>query len=152
MAQPFLLLFQPRGVISFAWDALATIQFQNPTRDVVEKISVMSNRDDRARVTLQMMFEPRYRLGIQMIRRLVEQKNIGLLQEQPAQRNPATFAAGQDFHRRVRRRTAQRIHRHLQPRVEIPGILMVELLLHFALTLEQFVHFVVGHLLRRTWR
>ena len=61
-------------------------------------------------------------------------------------RDPAPFAAGQDFHRRVGGRTAQRIHRHLQPRVEIPGVEMIQLLLHLALALEQLVHVVVGHL------
>jgi hypothetical protein len=61
-------------------------------------------------------------------------------------RDAAAFAAGQNLHRRVRRRTAQRIHRHLQPRVEVPGVLMIEFLLHFALALEQLVHLVVGHL------
>jgi hypothetical protein len=52
-------------------DALATIQFQNPARDVVQKISVMGNRDDRSRITLQVMFEPSDRLRIEVIRRLV---------------------------------------------------------------------------------
>ena len=97
-------------------------------------------------ITLQMMFEPRYRLSVEMIGGFIEQKNVGLLQQQTAQRDAAPLAAGQDFHRGVRRRTAQRIHRHLQPRIEIPGVLMVEFLLHFALPLEQFVHLVVGHL------
>ena len=80
-----------------------------------------------------------------MIGRFVEQKNIGLLQEQPAQRNAAAFAAGKNFHWRVRRRTAQRIHRHLQPRIKVPGVQMIQLLLHLALPLEQLVHVVVGH-------
>ena len=106
----------------------------------------MGNRDDRSRITLQVMFEPSDRLRIEVIGRLVEQENVGLLQEQPAQRHSAAFAAGQNLHRRIRRRTPQRIHRHLEPRIEIPGILMVELLLHLALPLEQRVHLVVGHL------
>ena len=61
-------------------------------------------------------------------------------------RDAAPFAAGQNLHRRVRRRTAQRVHRHLQPRIEVPRVLMIELLLHFALPLEQLVHLFVGHL------
>ncbi len=97
LAQPLLLLFQPRRVVAFERNALAAIEFQNPTGDVVEKISVMGNGDDRARITLQVMFEPRHRFGIEMVGRLVEQKNIGLLQEQPAQCNAAAFAAGQDL-------------------------------------------------------
>ena len=99
--QTLLLLFQPRRVIAFPRDALAAIQFENPTRDVVQEISIVGHRDDGSRITLQVMFEPRDRLGIQVIRRLVEQKYVGLLQEQPTQRNPATFAAGQHLDRRV---------------------------------------------------
>jgi len=38
-----------------------------------------------------------------------------------------------------------RIHSHLQPRIKIPGILVVRLLLHLALLFEQRVHCVVGH-------
>ena len=146
LTQTLLFLFQPRRVIPFERDALAAIELENPTGDVIQKISVMRNRDDRSRIALQVMFQPRHRLGVEVIGRLVEQKNVGFLQEQPAQRNAATFAAGQYLHRRVRRRAAQRIHRHLQPRIEIPGVLMVELLLHLSLALEQIVHVVVGHL------
>ena len=145
-AQTLLFLFQPRRVVAFPRNALAAIELENPAGDVVEKIAIVRDGDDRARITLQVMLEPGDRLGIEMVGRLVEQKNVGLLQKQPAQGDAAPFAAGQNLHRRVRRRAAQRIHRHLQPRIEIPGVLMVELFLHFALALEQLVHFVVGHL------
>ena len=39
----------------------------------------MGHRDDRARITLQVLFQPADRLGIEVIGRLVEQKNIGFL-------------------------------------------------------------------------
>ena len=70
----------------------------------------------------------------------------GFCKQQTAQRDAAAFAAGQDFHRRVGRRTAQRVHRHLEPRIEIPRVLMVEFFLHFALPFEQRRHLVVRHL------
>ena len=37
----------------------------------------MRHGDDRAFVFAQMMFEPRHGLSIEMIGRLIEQKNIG---------------------------------------------------------------------------
>ena len=107
----------------------------------------MGDRDDRAGIILQMMFEPGHRFGVEMVGRLVEQQNVGLLQQQAAQGHTAALAAGENFHRRLRRRAAQRIHRHLQPRVQIPGVEMIELLLHLALAFEQLVHVVVGHFL-----
>src|ERR687896_289520 len=83
------------------------------------------------------MFEPGDRLCVEMVRRLVEQENIWFLQQQPAQRNPATLTTGQNLYWRFWRWTAQRIHGHLQPRIEIPGILLIQLLLHLALALEK---------------
>jgi hypothetical protein len=57
-AKPFLFLLQPRGVVSFPGNTCAAIQFENPTRDVVEEISVVCYRDDCSRITLQVMLQP----------------------------------------------------------------------------------------------
>ena len=57
-AQTFLLLFQPTGVVSFPRNPLAAIEFENPTGNVVEEVTIVSYRDDRARVILQMMLQP----------------------------------------------------------------------------------------------
>ena len=57
----------------------------------------------------------------------------------------AFFTARKIFHRRLRRRTAKGVHRHFEPRVEVPGVGVVELFLHFALPLDQRVHLVVVH-------
>ena len=81
-----------------------------------------------------------------MVGRLIEQKNVGFCRSNRHKSHSAPFSAGQNLHRGVRRRAAQRIHGHLQPRIEVPRVLMIELLLHFALALEQLIHFVVGHL------
>ncbi len=54
----------------------------------------MGDRDDRAGVILQVMFEPGHRFGIEMVGRLVEQQNIRFLQKQAAHRDTAALAAG----------------------------------------------------------
>ena len=41
-----------------------------------------------------MAFEPHYRLGIEMVGRLVEQKQIRLLEEELAERHATPLAAG----------------------------------------------------------
>ena len=51
-SQTFLLLFEPRRIVSFPRNALAAIEFENPTRNVVEKISIVRDGDDRAGVAL----------------------------------------------------------------------------------------------------
>src|SRR6185503_6298975 len=85
--QPLLFLFEPRRVVSFPGNTLTAIEFENPTGYVVEKITIVRDRDDRTGAILQVMLEPCDRLRVEMICRLVEQKDIGLLQQQPAQRD-----------------------------------------------------------------
>ena len=105
----------------------------------------MRDGDDRALVFLQMLFEPRDGLGVEMVGRLVEQQNVGLLQQQAAQSDAAFFTAAQRADDRVRRRTAKRVHRHLKPRIEVPRVGMIELFLHLALPFDKSVHRVVIH-------
>src|SRR5206468_12728946 len=66
----------------------------------------------------------------------------GVLQKQTAQRHASTFTARKDFHWSVRRWATQSIHRHLQTRIQIPGVELIELLLHLALSLQQLVHLI----------
>jgi len=96
--------------------------------------------DHRAGVLLQEALEPRDRLRIEMVGRLVEQQKIRRLQQQPAERNPAAFAARKLGDVGVRRRQAQRVHRVLEPRIEIPGVRRVDLVLQLALLVEDLVH------------
>ncbi len=106
----------------------------------------MRDGDDRARVLLQVLFEPRDRLGVEVVRRLVQEKNVGLHQEQSAQSDAPLLAARKHFDGRVAGRAAQSVHRHLKARVQVPSVRGVQLLLHLALTREQLVHLVVRHL------
>ena len=105
----------------------------------------MGHGDDGALVLLQMMLEPGNGFGVEMVRGLVEQQDVRLLEQQPAERHAALLAAGEELHARVARRAAQRVHGHLEPAVQLPGVQVVELLLHLALALDQLVHLVVGH-------
>ena len=73
----------------------AAIELEDPARDVVEEVPVVGHRDDGAVVLLQVPLEPRDRLGVEVVRRLVEQQQIGLRQQQAAQRDPAALATGQ---------------------------------------------------------
>jgi len=57
-------------------DVVPAIQFQNPTGDVIEKIPIVRDRNDRAFIFLNMMLKPRYGLGIQMVCGFVKDKHI----------------------------------------------------------------------------
>jgi hypothetical protein len=76
---------------------------------------------------------------------LVEQQQVGLGQQQLAERHPATLAAGQVRDGVVRRRAAQRVHRLLQLRVQVPRVRVVQRLLQPAHLLHQLVGVVGGH-------
>jgi hypothetical protein len=49
--------------------------------------------DHRAGIFIEEVLEPLDRLGVEVVRGLVEQEQVGVLQEQPGQRDPALLAA-----------------------------------------------------------
>src|ERR1700722_2647430 len=97
LLEPLLLLPQPGRIISFVGNAAAVVEFQNPAGDVVEKVAVVGDDQDRARIIAQMAFEPMDRLGVEMVGRLVEQQQFGLFEQQPAQRDTAALATRKLF-------------------------------------------------------
>ena len=72
--QPLLLLLEPRRVVAFPRNTVAAVELEDPAGHVVEEISVVSDRDDRAGVILEKPLEPGHRLGVEMIGRLVEEQ------------------------------------------------------------------------------
>ncbi len=110
--------------------------------DVVEEVAIVGHRDDRARVGRQVVLQPGHRLGVEVVGRLVEQQQVRRAQQQPAQRHAAPLAARQSGHLRVGRRQAQRVHRLFELAVELPGVGLVDAVLHLALLLEDLLHLV----------
>src|SRR5437879_13821651 len=74
-----------------------TLFRSNPTRDVVEEIAVVGDDQDRAGILPQVAFQPRYRFGVEMVGRLVQEQQVGLVEQQPAQGDPAGLPAGEVF-------------------------------------------------------
>ena len=145
LPEPVLLLLQPGGVVPLPGDPLAPVQLQDPAGDVVEEVAVMGHGDHGARVPLEMVLQPGDGLGVEVVRRFVEEQDVGVLEEEPAEGDPPPLAAGEDLHRGFARRTAQRVHRHLQAGIEVPGIQVVQFLLDLRLPVEEFVHLLVRH-------
>src|ERR1700736_5886106 len=71
LGKTFLLLFQPGGIIAFVGDAAAAIEFENPPRDIVEKIAVVGDDQNRAGISAQVSLKPVDRLRVEMVSRLV---------------------------------------------------------------------------------
>ena len=88
-----LFLLEPAGVVAFVGNAGSTIELENPAGHVVKEVAIVRHSDDGSRIVLEEPLEPRHRLGIQMVGRLIEEQQIGRQQQQPAQRHPAALAA-----------------------------------------------------------
>ena len=128
-------------------NAGAAIELEDPAGDVVEEVAVVRDGDDGARIVLEEALEPGDRLGVEVVGRLVEQQQVGRLQQQPAQRDAAPLAARERRDVGVRRRQPQRVHRELEPRVEVPGVGGLDLVLDLALLVEDLVHLLGRQLL-----
>jgi hypothetical protein len=120
LQQPLLFLSKPGGIVALIGDAAATIEFENPPRDIVEEIAVVGDDEDGAGILPQMALEPVDRLGVEMVGRLVEEQQLRLLKQELAERDAAPLAARQFADIGIIRRTAERIHRLVDLRIEIP--------------------------------
>lgn len=89
----------------------------------------MSDSDDSAGVLDQVLLQPEYRLGVEVVGGLIEEEQIRSLEEKLAQCHTTPFATGEHTDRGIWRRTPQRVHRLLQLGIDIPGVGGVDLLL-----------------------
>ena len=143
--QPRLLLFQPGRIVAFIRHADSAVQLEDPAGDIIEKITVVGDCDHRAGVLLQVFFQPGHGFSIKMVGGLIQQQNVGLLQQQTAQCHATALATRKNFDRGLGWRAAQRIHCHFQARIDVPGVQVIDFFLHLALFLDQRGHFVVAH-------
>ena len=122
----------------------AAVELEDPAGDVVEEVAVVGDGDDGALVVGEEALEPRDRLGVEVVRRLVEQQQVGRREEQAAERDAAPLAARERRDVAVAVGQAQRVHRAVERRVERPGVAAVDLVLHLRLLGEQRVEVGVG--------
>ena len=80
-----------------------------------------------------------------MVRRLVEEQEIWGGEEQAAEGYAAALASRERGHILIARGQSQRLGCVIEDRVEVPGVLTVDLILNLALLLQERVHLVVGH-------
>ncbi len=138
-------LFEPARIVAFPRNALAAVEFENPPGHIVEEIAVVGHGDDRTLILLEMLFEPVDGFGVEVVGGLVQEEDIGLLQQQAAQSHAAPLAARKDRNLLVGLGTPQGIHRTLQYAVQLPAVGVVDFLVELALPLDHAGHFVVGH-------
>ena len=82
----------------------------------------MGDGHDGARVLLEEALQPLDRLGVEMVGGLVEQQQVRVLEQQPAERHAALLAARQDGHLGVVGRAAQRVHGDVHVAFQVPRV------------------------------
>jgi hypothetical protein len=93
--QPGLLLLEPRRVVALERDAVAAVELEDPAGHVVEEVAVVGHGQHRAGVLVEEALEPGDRLGVEVVRRLVQQQQVGRAEQQAAQGDPAALATGE---------------------------------------------------------
>ena len=119
-----------------------------PAGDVVEEVAVVGDDQDGAGVGDQVLLQPGDGLGVEVVGRLVEQQDVGVLQQQLAEGDAALLAAGEGVDGGVVGRAAQRLHGDVDLGVEVPEVLGVDLVLQRGHLLHQRVGIVLGDLHR----
>jgi len=137
-ALPFLP--EPRAVVALPRDPLAPVELEDPAGHVIEEVAVVGDRDDRAGVILQEALQPGDGLGIEVVGRLVEEQEVGLLEQQPAERHPAPLAPRERGDVLVARREPQRVHGEVDRRVQIPQALRFDQVLGLLEVVAQLLH------------
>ena len=93
MSLPFGLSLEVFDVAASITIELPLVKFEGSARDVVEDIAVMGDDEKRAAETFaEMIFEPFDRGDVQMIRRFVQDREIGFADEQARQRNAPSLS------------------------------------------------------------
>ena len=140
--QPGLLLLQPGRVVALPGDALAAVELEDPLGHVVEEVAVVGHEDDGAGILREVPFQPGDALGVEVVGRLVEQQDVGPLEQDLAERDAPPLAAGEGADLGVAGRQAHGVHGDLDPPVEVPALGGLDGVLDLRLLLEQLVHLV----------
>ena len=91
----------------------------------------MRHRKHRSRVLREVGLEPADGFGVEVVCRLIKEENVRFLEEQPAEGHPPPLPSRKHADIRVPGRAPEGVHRLLQLAVQVPCVLMVDLLLEF---------------------
>ena len=92
---PALPLHGVKAVVAAVKRRFPVLQLDNPFRRPVQKVTVMGNREDGSVKAVHVFFQPLRGVDVQMVCRLIQQENVGVLQNKPPQIDPRLFPAGE---------------------------------------------------------
>ena len=109
--------------------------------DGVQKEAIVADQDDRVRIRVQVRFEPVARLEIEVVRRLVEQEQVRLAEQQLGQRDAHLPSAGERFGRplEVGRREAEALQHGRRLELDRVAVVQAEAILQVAVAREHVV-------------
>ena len=109
----------------------------------------MGDGHNRSWVLLKGPLQPRHGFGVEVVGGLIEEQEVRLGQQQPAQGYPPALAARQRFDGCVTGREPERVHGDFQLPFEVPRASGIDLVLQFGLLGEELVEvgvrFTHGH-------
>ena len=123
---------------------MTIIKLQDPACNVVQEVSVVRDGNDSALIIVEMSFQPRDTLCVKVVCRLIQKKDIWLLQKETDKSNTSTFTTRDNVYRCIRMRTAQGVHCHFQLRINVPRTQSINLLLQLCLLFEKLIEIGIG--------
>mmetsp|Transcript_57913 Transcript_57913/g.169309 ORF Transcript_57913/g.169309 Transcript_57913/m.169309 type:complete len:285 (+) Transcript_57913:1262-2116(+) len=131
---------KPPRVVALERDALPLIELKNPSGDIIKEITVMGDGHHSALELPEEPLQPCHTLRIEMVRGLVEQKDVRIGEEQAADGHAPPLTAAQRRDLCISRRAAEGLHGPVQLAVELPAIAGIDARLQLVHLLEQRVH------------
>ena len=125
------------GVVAGMGVSLAIGNLDDAGRDDVEEVTVVGDEDDSAAVGFEEVLQPADGLGVEVVGGLVEEEEIGLDAEGPAEGNAAFFSAGEGTGFGFEWWSSKGVGKGVDAGVEIPSLGVLD-------EGEQFVEFGFG--------
>jgi len=108
------------------------VDLADPLGHVIEEVAIVRDGEHGALVVLEEMLEPEHGLGVQMVRGLVEEQQIGRLEQELAESHATALTAGEHLHRHVGIGQLEGVHRLAELGIDIPAIGRIDLVLELA--------------------
>jgi hypothetical protein len=140
--EPGLFLFEPRRVVSFPGNALAPVELEYPFGDVIEEVAIVGDEHDGAGVFLEVALEPGDAFGVEMVGGLIQEQEVGALEQDFAKGDAPAFAAREGGNVCIAGGQAHGVHGDFDTAIEIPALGGFDGVLDLGLLFEECVHFV----------
>ena len=145
--QPFLLPTHEGGVVARPGRHAPAIDLEDAGGEPLQECAIVRDEDDRARVVGQEVLEPRDRVDVEMVRRLVEEQEVRLRHERPREQHPPAPPARQRVDDGVGRQT-QPGEDELHPLLEAPAVAFFQFMLEPPEALERCLACGLGDVYR----